>query len=204
MVKIRIISDNKDWSIDLENQIRRYVIGAEIVEDLPDVVVCNEVSNTAEDLHRIYGAIPVIFITASDEKESDNLNIYMYKPIHLMKLLDVIRSANNRLDNSQEGCLTFNNYRLSPNKREIEDLTNGKIFKLTEKEVGLIKHLYKNSANFVSKSDLQTNVWGYNEGVTTHTIETHIYRLRQKVEVEDRRLIITDNGGYQLKMDDDA
>ena len=120
-----------------------------------------------------------------------------------MNFLDVLRAANNNLDNSEDGYLTFNGYELRPNLREIVDLPSGKVTKLTEKEIGILKYLYKTQGTYVSKTDLQPNVWKYSEDVTTHTIETHIYRLRQKVEQNGgRRLIVTDNGGYMLQQDD--
>ena len=75
------------------------------------------------------------------------------------------------------------------------------IVKLTEKEVSILQYLYKIRDRIVTKSELLQEVWGYNPDVTTHTIETHIYRLRQKVEHEDKnaQLIITEEGGYFLK-----
>ena len=79
---------------------------------------------------------------------------------------------------------------------------NNEIIKLTEKEVAIIKYLYKAKDKIVSKNELLQEVWGYSPEVTTHTIETHIYRLRQKVEHEDvsAQIILTSDGGYQLKM----
>ena len=74
--------------------------------------------------------------------------------------------------------------------------------KKTEKEVAIIKYLYKAKDKIVSKNELLQEVWGYSPDVSTHTIETHIYRLRQKVEHEnpDAQLIMTEDGGYKLKM----
>ena len=140
----------------------------------------------------------MIFLSA-ENKENDILNIYVKKPFSLMSFLDVLRAANNNLDNSADGYLTFNDYELRPNLREIVDIQSGDVIKLTEREIDILKYLYKNQGHYVSKSDLQRNVWKYNEEVATHTIETHIYRLRQKVEQKGgRRLIITENGGYML------
>ena len=81
------------------------------------------------------------------------------------------------------------------------NLRNKEIVKLTEKEVSILQYLYKIRDRIVTKSELLQEVWGYNPDVTTHTIETHIYRLRQKVEHEDKnaQLIITEEGGYFLK-----
>ena len=86
--------------------------------------------------------------------------------------------------------------------KEILNLRNNELIKLTEKEVDILKYLYKSGDNIVSKRDLLQHVWGYSPDVSTHTIETHIYRLRQKVEHGDEsaQLILTNEGGYLLKM----
>ena len=93
-------------------------------------------------------------------------------------------------------------YFCRPISKEIINLNNGKIIKLTEKEVAVIKYLYKTKDHIVSKNELLQEVWGYNPEVSTHTIETHIYRLRQKVEQGDEEslLILTEEGGYKLKI----
>ena len=105
------------------------------------------------------------------------------------------------IENSEEGYLRFNQYELRPLVKEILNERNNEITKLTEKEVSIIKYLYKAGNKIVSKNELLQEVWGYSPDVTTHTIETHIYRLRQKVEHEDisAQLILTSDGGYQLK-----
>jgi hypothetical protein len=76
----------------------------------------------------------------------------------------------------------------------------GKVLKLTEKECGIVLFLYHNRPSVVSRQDLLSKVWGYNAHVTTHTLETHIYRLRQKLEMNPAtaRILITESGGYRL------
>lgn len=98
--------------------------------------------------------------------------------------------------------MQFNDYELRPLGKEIYNFRNDEVIKLTEKEIAILKYLYKAGADkIVSKNELLQEVWGYNPDVTTHTIETHIYRLRQKVEHDDAsaQLILTTDGGYQLK-----
>ena len=87
-------------------------------------------------------------------------------------------------------------------KKDIINQRNNEVIKLTEKEVAIIKYLYKSQDHIVTKNDLLQDVWGYAPDVTTHTIETHVYRLRQKVEHEDAdaQLIVTLDGGYRLKV----
>lgn len=198
MAHILFISDNEDFAEDLKAQILRFAPDFSFVENAPDLLLIDENSECCNELRQKYPTIPLIFLSA-ENKENDILNIYVKKPFSLMSFLDVLRAANNNLDNSADGYLTFNDYELRPNLREIIDIQSGDVIKLTEREIDILKYLYKNQGHYVSKSDLQRNVWKYNEEVATHTIETHIYRLRQKVEQKGgRRLIITENGGYML------
>lgn len=201
MLHILFVSENEDFAEDLKTQVLRFAPDFSFVENAPDLLLIDENSELCGELRQKYPTIPLIFLSA-ENKENDMLNIYVKKPFSLMAFLDVLRAANNNLDNSVDGYLCFNGYELRPNLREIEDVKSGTIVKLTEKEVSILKYLYKIKNNYVSKNDLQRNVWKYSEDVTTHTIETHIYRLRQKVEQADgRRLIVTDNGGYMLRRD---
>lgn len=198
MAHILFISENEDFAEDLKAQILRFAPDFSFVENAPDLLLIDENSECCNELRQKYPTIPLIFLSA-ENKENDILNIYVKKPFSLMSFLDVLRAANNNLDNSADGYLTFNDYELRPNLREIVDIQSGDVIKLTEREIDILKYLYKNQGHYVSKSDLQRNVWKYNEEVATHTIETHIYRLRQKVEQKGgRRLIITENGGYML------
>ena len=78
---------------------------------------------------------------------------------------------------------------------------NARKVRLTEKETAILRFLYRAGQQPVSRETLLQEVWGYNSGVTTHTLETHIYRLRQKIEPEpgQARLLLTDAGGYGLQ-----
>lgn len=202
MSHILFFSENIDFAEDLKLQVQRLVPDFSFVEKCPDLLVVDENKEKYLQLRAQYPSVPLIFLTSGNEIEKNNLNINIVKPFSLMSFLDILRAANNKLDNSVDGYLTFNGYELRPNKREIADLQSGEIFRLTEKEVDILKYLYKTSGYYVSKGDLQRNVWKYSEDVATHTIETHIYRLRQKVEQNSgRRLIVTDNGGYMLQQE---
>jgi len=201
MVNIQFYSANDDFKNDLTAQINRFTECVITNDGTPDVVVIDDDKELYLKKRNEYPSVPILFLTSENMQTEDNLNIIISKPFLLMKFLDLLRSANNKLDNSADGVLTFNNYELYPNQKEITDLNTGKTVKLTEKEVSIIKYLYKMRSDFVSKTDLQTNVWRYNENATTHTVETHIYRLRQKIELNDRKLIITESGKYKLNME---
>ena len=79
------------------------------------------------------------------------------------------------------------------------DSDGGKV-RLTEKETAIMKYLYRAEQKIVGRDELLEQVWGYNSGVTTHTLETHIYRLRQKIErnPSNARMLVTESGGYKL------
>jgi DNA-binding response OmpR family regulator len=72
--------------------------------------------------------------------------------------------------------------------------------RLTDKETAILKYLYRCGDRVVGRDTLLDEVWGYNAGVTTHTLETHVYRLRQKIEANpsDARILVTEQGGYRL------
>jgi DNA-binding response OmpR family regulator len=72
--------------------------------------------------------------------------------------------------------------------------------RLTEKETAILKYLYRAGEKTIGRAILLNEVWGYNSGVTTHTLETHVYRLRQKIERDPAKaeILITEPGGYRL------
>ena len=202
MVKVCIVSENQDFKTDLVMQLAKYVEGFAENDTMPDMAIVDENRKQAEQLRRDYPSIPIILLTRDNAETTDYLNPILHKPFSLLSLMDMVAAANNKLDNSDEGFLLFNGYRLQPTSRLIVDLPSGAETKLTEKEVSIIKYLYKALPESVSKNDLQVNVWQYHEAVTTHTVETHIYRLRQKVEKSSgRQMIRTDNGRYKLNTD---
>ncbi|MBT5494999.1 MAG: winged helix-turn-helix domain-containing protein, partial [Alphaproteobacteria bacterium] len=84
-------------------------------------------------------------------------------------------------------------------KMLIEDASEKKV-RLTEKETSILKFLYRAGDKVVGRDTLLGKVWGYNAGVTTHTLETHVYRLRQKIELDpsNAEILVTEPGGYRL------
>ena len=71
---------------------------------------------------------------------------------------------------------------------------------LTDKEAAILRYLYRAGGKTVLRQVLLNEVWGYNSAMTTHTLETHIYRLRQKIELDPSKpqLLLTESGGYRL------
>ena len=111
MAHILFISDNEDFAEDLKAQILRFAPDFSFVENAPDLLLIDEDSECCNELRQKYPTIPLIFLSA-ENKENDILNIYVKKPFSLMSFLDVLRAANNNLDNSADGYLIMNCVRI--------------------------------------------------------------------------------------------
>ena len=203
MPNILFISDNEIFKTDILSQIEHQAPEFNILTDgadSADIIVVDENTKVLEDLLQKGLKAPLIFLSSAEG--SDNSKVCnISKPFSLSLFLDNLKASINKFENSAEGVLEFNRYVLYPIRKEILNLRNNETTKLTEKEVSIIKYLYKNKDKIVGKQDLMQEVWGYVADVATHTVETHIYRLRQKVEHDNpsAQLILTSDGGYQLK-----
>ncbi len=208
MPNVLLISDDEAFAEDLSSQITHHakdfsIIEANNTDAAADIIIIDENLSELKKYQEQNLKSPLFFLTsdANKVKNEKNINHLIIKPFKLSYFLDELQSSINIFENSENGYLIFNRYIVRPVKKDIFNQRNGELTKLTEKEVAVIKYLYKAGNKIVSKNDLLQDVWGYAPDVTTHTIETHIYRLRQKVEHEDpeAQLILTVDGGYQLK-----
>jgi DNA-binding response OmpR family regulator len=148
---------------------------------------------------------PVIMLTAaiSDADTIEGLdagaNAYLTKPFRFSVLLAHVRAQMRSHEQSEDAVFRIGPYEFRPAAKLLIDEKARKI-RLTEKETSILKYLYRAGEKPVSREELLTEVWGYNAGVTTHTLETHVYRLRQKIEpdAQSARLLLTETGGYRL------
>jgi DNA-binding response OmpR family regulator len=126
-------------------------------------------------------------------------NDYITKPFKFAVLLARIRAQLRQHEQSEDAVFAIGPYTFKPASKLLIDEKGTKI-RLTEKETSILKYLYRSGDKIVSRDTLLHEVWGYNAGVTTHTLETHIYRLRQKIEKDpaNSELLITETGGYKL------
>ncbi len=148
---------------------------------------------------------PIVMLTgqASDADTILGLeagaNDYVTKPFKFAVLLARIRAQLRQHEQSEDAVFTIGPYSFKPAGKLLLDEQGSKI-RLTEKETSILKYLYRAGEKVVSRDVLLHEVWGYNAGVTTHTLETHIYRLRQKIEKDpsNAELLVTETGGYKL------
>jgi DNA-binding response OmpR family regulator len=148
---------------------------------------------------------PIIMLTAQGS-DSDTVrglesgaNDYVIKPFKFAVLLARIRAQLRQYEASEDAVFQIGRYTFRPGAKLLVAEKGSKL-KLTEKETAILRFLYRAGAAVVSRDTLLTEVWGYNSNVTTHTLETHIYRLRQKIEMNpsEARILVTEPGGYKL------
>jgi DNA-binding response OmpR family regulator len=150
-------------------------------------------------------AAPVVMLTAADTDDDtvqgldSGANDYVTKPYKFAVLLARIRAQLRSHEQSEGAVFRLGAYEFRPSAKLLVDDHQRKI-RLTEKETNILKYLYRAGEKPVSREELLAEVWGYNAGVTTHTLETHVYRLRQKIEQDpaNARLLLTEAGGYRL------
>ncbi len=148
---------------------------------------------------------PVLMLTGHDSDADTILgldagaNDYVTKPFKFPVLLARIRAQLRQHEQSEDAVFQLGPYSFRPAMKMLVTEDDKKI-RLTEKETNILKFLYRSTEGVVPREVLLHEVWGYNAGVTTHTLETHIYRLRQKIEPDpsNARLLVTESGGYKL------
>ena len=148
---------------------------------------------------------PIIMLTGHDT-DSDTIlgleagaNDYVSKPFRFAVLLARIRAQLRQHEASEDAVFSIGPYTFRPSSKLLINPKGNKV-RLTEKETAILRYLYRAGQRPVSRETLLQEVWGYNSGVTTHTLETHIYRLRQKVERDAAvpAILVTEAGGYKL------
>jgi len=151
--------------------------------------------------------IPILMLTAQDgeldtiEGLEAGANDYIAKPLRLGELIARIRLHLDQYQARADARISIGAFVFAPGSKTLTHRDSGKDLALTEKETAIIKYLLKRDGAEVNKVELLENVWGYNERITTHTLETHIYRLRQKINVVDESpFLVTRNKGYCLNL----
>jgi DNA-binding response OmpR family regulator len=149
---------------------------------------------------------PIIMLTGADTDADTILgldsgaNDYVTKPFRLGVLLARLRAHIRQHERSDDAMFVIGPYTFQPSAKLLLNNDTNKKIRLTDKEAAILKYLYRTGSRVVSREVLLDEVWGYNAGVTTHTLETHVYRLRQKIEPDPSSvcILVTEAGGYRL------
>jgi DNA-binding response OmpR family regulator len=158
---------------------------------------------------RLHGKnMPVIMLTGADGEQdvvvglNSGANDYIAKPFRLPELLARVRAQLRTFDNSPDAVFNIGPYTFRPSAKLLHERSRGRKIRLTDKETSILKYLYRAGGNPTPRPVLLNEVWGYNSGVATHTLETHVYRLRQKMEPDPSCpvLLRTVGSGYMLEL----
>ncbi|RZO32248.1 MAG: response regulator transcription factor [Rhodospirillaceae bacterium] len=149
---------------------------------------------------------PIIMLTGQDSDADAILgldagaNDYITKPFRFNVFMARVRAQLRTHEQSDDAVFTVGPYAFLPAAKMLTNNETDRKIRLTEKETAILKFLYRAGGKVVSRDTLLDEVWGYNAGVNTHTLETHVYRLRQKVEPDPQRnaILVTEPGGYRL------
>lgn len=150
--------------------------------------------------------VPIVMLTAADS-EGDTVqgldagaNDYVTKPFRLNVLLARLRAHLRQSEHRDDAVFAIGPYTFQPSAKLMTDPSRRKKVRLTEKETAILRYLYHAGDRAIGRATLLGEVWGYNAGVTTHTLETHVYRLRQKIERDpaNAEILVTEPGGYRL------
>jgi DNA-binding response OmpR family regulator len=127
-------------------------------------------------------------------------NDYVVKPFRLAELKARLRAQIREHETSEDAVLAIGPYHFHPGNRSLHEPAQNRRIRLTHQEVIILKHLYRAGGQPISRQTLLHGAWRYNVGAQTHTVETHIYRLRRKIEPDPANpyIIVKDRSGYRL------
>jgi len=149
--------------------------------------------------------VPIVLLATADrvaDRESAlaaGASDYLTKPFRIGDLLARLRTQLRQGDGGDDSVVTIGPYAFQANARLLRDAGGAKQVRLTDKEAAILDFLYR-AGKAIGRDTLLGEVWGYNTGVTTHTLETHVYRLRRKIERDPAKaeILVTEPGGYRL------
>jgi DNA-binding response OmpR family regulator len=150
--------------------------------------------------------MPIIMVGDRDQEADiiqgldSGANDYVVAPFRPAELAARLRAQLRAFEVTEDAELPIGPYVFKPGSRQLLDAGGTRRIRLTEKETAVLRHLYRAAGKPVGRKALLREVWGYSPNVTTHTVETHIYRLRRKIEPDQTRisLLVNEDGGYRL------
>jgi DNA-binding response OmpR family regulator len=223
--KILLVDDDKDlrealarqFALHEEFRVEHAETGSEALEKSqsarPDLIILDvelpdmDGRDVCKLMRKHKISVPILMLTGQTTDVDTILgfdagaNDYVAKPIKFPVLLARVRGHIRIHEQSDEVAFRFGPYEFRPSAKLLIDEDQQKI-RLTEKETDILRYLFRAGGKTVPRDELLQEIWGYNAQVTTHTLETHLYRLRQKLEPNPgaARYLITDQNGYSLQL----
>ncbi len=213
--QIELTGEFDAYYLEDRNIVDAHEIYQVVMQKNPEILLYKVKSNESEIIcsHIEFlrdKAVNFPIIILFDDDEHDNVIDYLNAgandvvdvPFRISILVARMRAHLRQYDRSSDAVLTIGPYLLKQDNGILIDQRSDKKIRLTEKESNIIKHLYRAAPDVVPRKMLLNEVWGFTNNVSTHTLETHIYRLRKKIEPDPNKisLLVTESKGYRLKI----
>jgi len=200
-----LLEDSENYNIKMVNSTNLKT--KEAFDNLPEIIIVdsfNALLNKnflTESLSRMINLVPVIYLSQDDNEVNDTNFTNLPKPIYFPQLLKAIKKEMRDFVINKNREIEIGPYSFNYLMKRLVTKTGSEI-RLTEMETKILNFLYKSNGKLIKRNTLLTEVWGYKSEVMTHTLETHIYRLRKKISLNctSQTLLVSESGGYRLDL----
>ena len=200
-----LLEDSENYNIKMVNSTNLKT--KEAFDNLPEIIIVdsfNALLNKnflTESLSRMINLVPVIYLSQDDNEVNDTNFTNLPKPIYFPQLLKAIKKEMRDFVINKNREIEIGPYSFNYLMKRLVTKTGSEI-RLTEMETKILNFLYKSNGKLIKRNTLLTEVWGYKSEVMTHTLETHIYRLRKKISRNciSQTLLVSESGGYRLDL----
>ena len=200
-----LLEDSENYNIKMVNSTNLKTKNA--FDNLPEIIIVdsfNALLNKnflTESLSRMINLAPVIYLSQDDNDVNDTNFTNLPKPIYFPQLLKTIKKEMRYFVINKNREIEIGPYSFNYLMKRLVTKTGSEI-RLTEMETKILNFLYKSNGKLIKRDTLLTEVWGYKSEVMTHTLETHIYRLRKKISRNciSQTLLVSESGGYRLDL----
>ncbi len=200
-----LLEDSENYNIKMVNSTNLKTKDA--FDNLPEVIIVDSFTALlnkiflTESLSRMINLVPVIYLSQNDNEVNDTNFTNLPKPIYFPQLLKAIKKEMRGFVINKNREIEIGPYSFNYLMKRLVTKTGSEI-RLTEMETKILNFLYKSNGKLIKRDTLLTEVWGYKSEVMTHTLETHIYRLRKKISLNciSQTLLVSESGGYRLDL----
>lgn len=200
-----LLEDSENYKIKMVNSNNLKTKNA--FDNHPEIIIVDSFTTLlnksflTESLSGMINLVPVLYLSQDDYEVNDTNFTNLLKPIYFPQLLKVIKKEMNDFVINKNREIEIGPYSFNYLMKRLVTKTGSEI-RLTEMETKILNFLYKSNGKLIKRDTLLTEVWGYKSEVMTHTLETHIYRLRKKISRNciSQTLLVSESGGYRLDL----
>ena len=200
-----LLEDSRNFNIKKVNSASLQT--KDLFDNLSEIIIVDSFSSIlnkvflTELLSRVVSLVPIIYLYHSYNEVNDIGVAKLPKPIYFPQLLSRIKKEMRDFVINKNREIEIGPYSFNYLMKRLVTKTGSEI-RLTEMETKILNFLYESNGKLIKRDTLLTEVWGYKSEVMTHTLETHIYRLRKKISTNciSQNLLVSEPGGYRLEL----